>query len=56
MFPGDNCDSGTSKHVVCLERFLTDMEEITPVMVQLAYGTSVTARKRGIAELEVKGP
>lgn len=48
-------DSGGSEQVVSDKLYLTDVKEIHPVTVELANGTSVSATKRGIAELEISG-
>lgn len=55
-FPKIIVDSVANEYVVCDERILTAMEEIAPVTVELANETSVTAKQRSIAELEVRGP
>lgn len=54
-FPKIIVDSGESEYVMCDERFLTGMEEITSFTVELGNGMSVTARNWGIAELQVRG-
>lgn len=41
---------------MCDENFLADVEKATPATVELPNEMSVTARKRGIAVLEVREP
>lgn len=52
--PEITIESRASEQVVSDELYLTYMEEITPVTVEMANGLFGTATDRGIAELEVK--
>lgn len=55
FYPKIIVNSRASEHVVSDKLYLTDVEEITPVTVELANRTSVPIKKRKIAELDIRG-
>lgn len=47
-------NSGVSEHLASDELYLTDIWAVTPVTVELANSTSLTATRKRIAEQDVK--